>query len=121
MWVDFQREKEMRILVCGGREYSNRAKVYEVLSFFKEVKPIIIHGAEIGADSLADEAAKYFGFETDPTPADWAKYGKAAGPVRNKVMLDKNPDLVIAFPGGPGTANMKMIAKNAGTTIFEVI
>lgn len=111
----------MKILVCGGRNYANKAKVYEVISYFKHLEPVIIHGAAQGADSLAEDAAKYFGLKSDPTPADWNKYGKAAGPVRNKIMLDKEPDFVIAFPGGPGTDNMKMIARNAGVTVFEVI
>ena len=39
--------------------------------------------------------------------ADWQKYGRAAGPIRNKQMLDEgSPDLVIAFAGGRGTENM---------------
>ena len=53
--------------------------------------------------------------------ADWTKYNKAAGPIRNKLMLEAGkPDLVIAFPGGNGTINMIKQAKEAGIRI-EVV
>ena len=45
-------------------------------------------------------------------PADWKKYGKSAGPLRNQRMIDEGkPDLVVAFPGGVGTADMISRAK----------
>ena len=47
-------------------------------------------------------------------PADWTKHGKAAGPIRNQKMLDECPDLVVAFPGGKGTADMVRRAMKAG-------
>ena len=55
-------------------------------------------------------------------PADWNSYGKAAGPIRNKQMLDEGkPDVVIAFPGGTGTANMIMQATKAGVKVVKVL
>lgn len=61
----------------------------------------LIHGDAKGADRLSEIALKgYFhgGFEVLRFPADWDKHGKAAGPIRNKQMLDEGkPDLVIAF------------------------
>lgn len=54
-------------------------------------------------------------------PADWRWHGKAAGPIRNKQMLDQHsPDLVIAFPGGRGAANMVALARAAGVPVAEV-
>jgi hypothetical protein len=54
-------------------------------------------------------------------PADWTRHGKAAGPKRNQLMLDKEkPDLVIAFPGGKGTADMVARAKAQGFKVMEV-
>jgi len=53
--------------------------------------------------------------------AQWDKYGKAAGYRRNARMLEHPaPDLVVAFPGGPGTANMVMLAKRAGIPVREI-
>jgi UDP-N-acetylmuramoylalanine-D-glutamate ligase len=54
-------------------------------------------------------------------PADWKLHGKSAGHIRNQQMLDESkPDIVIAFPGGRGTANMIKRAKKAGVEVFQV-
>lgn len=51
-------------------------------------------------------------------PANWDRFGKAAGPIRNKWMLEYGqPDLVVAFPGGKGTAHMVKIATEAGVAV----
>lgn len=53
-------------------------------------------------------------------PADWDKYGKRAGYLRNVQMLDEGkPDLVVAFPGGKGTAMMVKLAKERGVRVIE--
>jgi hypothetical protein len=67
----------------------------------------IIEGAATGADSAAADFAICNFCPVVEYPADWAKHGHAAGPIRNKKMVDEGkPDLVIAFPGGKGTENM---------------
>jgi len=56
-----------------------------------------------------------------PFPADWGKYSKSAGYIRNKQMLaEGKPDLVVAFPGGKGTANMVKLAKLANIPIHTI-
>lgn len=119
----------MRILVCGGRDYSDYATVKrEILKTIyylnKKNLPLlttIIHGNASGADVLAQAAAEWFGMETEVYSADWTKYGKSAGYIRNKQMLvEGKPDIVIAFPGGKGTANMVKIAKEAGVEVIEI-
>lgn len=53
--------------------------------------------------------------------ADWKTHGLNAGPIRNKQMLDEGkPDLVLAFPGGRGTANMVTQARKAGVRVVDV-
>lgn len=53
--------------------------------------------------------------------ADWEDLGRKAGPIRNQRMLDDGrPELVVAFPGGPGTAHMCRIAREAGVEVIEV-
>jgi len=53
--------------------------------------------------------------------AKWSKHGRAAGPIRNQEMIDEcKPDLVVAFPGGRGTADMVRRAKAAGIRVIEV-
>lgn len=125
----------MRILVCGGREYgfddpvgkSNfvRMMLLKVLHWGRgqelPMDVTIIHGDATGADTLGGLAAQWFGWKCEVYPADWEKHGKAAGPIRNKQMLDEGkPDLVVAFPGGKGTANMVKQAREAGVEVYEV-
>lgn len=106
----------MRILVCGGRDYSDRAAVDLVLTLAKP--SCVIHGAQTGADTLAGDWAKRNGVPVEVYPADWKRLKYAAGPIRNQQMLDEGkPDYVIAFPGGVGTADMVRRAKKAGLKV----
>jgi ABC-type Fe3+-hydroxamate transport system substrate-binding protein len=80
---------------------------------------VVIHGAARGVDEQAMIAAQTLpGVKHLPFAADWHKHGRAAGPIRNKRMLDEGkPDLVVAFPGGRGTANMVKQAQAAGIPV----
>lgn len=112
----------MKVLVCGGRDYANQRLVDEVLDDVHAIHRItlVIHGAARGADALADSWAKRRAVGCRPFPADWAKHGKAAGPLRNQQMLEEgHPDLVCAFPGGSGTEDMKRRARAAGIKVVE--
>lgn len=118
----------MRVLVCGGRDYADRAAVSRALAPYKPmpittcVEHVIIHGGcRTGADALADEWCDVFGVRKRVYAADWKKYGKAAGPIRNARMLAEGwPDVVIAFPGGRGTDDMVRQAKAAGVPVVRV-
>lgn len=108
----------MTVLVCGGRGFYNRALVYRVLD---EIKPsLVVNGAASGADDLSTQWAQERGVTVREFPADW-KTGRSAGPIRNAVMLrDGKPDLVVAFPGGDGTHDMKTRARKAGVEVREI-
>lgn len=98
-----------RILVCGGRNYNDAAYLNAKLDKAHNREPFdcIIHGAYRGADTLAQEWAISRGVPELPFPAHWTTRGKAAGPERNQRMIDEGkPDIVVAFPGGEGTADM---------------
>lgn len=72
-------------------------------------------------DTFAREwAATKPGIKRFVCEADWATYGLSAGPRRNARILEWKPDLVIAFPGGIGTANMVHQAIVAGVEVREV-
>jgi len=114
---------KVRVLVCGGRDYFNREKVFVVLDRFHEAVGIgtIIHGAARGADSLADEWALARGVAVERFPAAWATLGRAAGALRNARMLrDAPPHQVIAFPGGHGTADMIRRAERGGFRVLVI-
>ena len=110
----------MRVLVCGGRDYNNADYMRKVLDDMHAVTPfdILIYGMARGADDLAKMWATARGIERLGFPANWERFGRSAGHIRNKEMLDKGkPDLVIAFPGGRGTQNMIKQARAANVSV----
>ena len=114
----------MKLLVCGGRDYNDRAAVFEALDRAREKRDItlLIHGAcKTGADAIAEEWAKFREVPYLGHPAQWrATRSKAAGVLRNQAMLDWwEPEGVVAFPGGTGTADMIHRAQLAGLPVWE--
>lgn len=110
----------MRVIVCGGRLYQDRETVKTVLAWIGHPTVTIVTGGARGADQLAEQAARDLGLTVEVHPAEWELYGKAAGPMRNRRMLDLGADLVVAFPGGAGTRHMVNIARKAGVLVLEV-
>ena len=103
----------MRILVAGGRNYSDSETVKRVLDTYKPSE--IAQGGASGADREAALWAHDNDVPCATYPAAWEKHGRAAGPIRNAWMLDDfKPDLVILFPGGRGTDDMRRKAAAAG-------
>jgi hypothetical protein len=81
----------------------------------------VIQGGAKGADSLCGLWAKSKGLPTIVVEANWARYDKAAGSIRNQWMLDFcEPNYVVAFPGGIGTRNMIDKSKLKGITVWEL-
>ena len=112
----------MRVIVCGGRDYTDSDAIHERLTQLQAVEPmaVIIHGAAPGADLLAGHIAGTLGYRVEAHPADWTRHGKAAGPIRNQEMLNAGADLVIAFPGGRGTKDMINRAERAGVRVERI-
>jgi hypothetical protein len=114
-----------RYLICGGRDFDDWAMLDRALSalILHPKAAVIIHGAAHGADTLAAAWGKERkAAEVIPVPADWKAHGNAAGPIRNRRMLDEfRPDVVIAFPGGRGTADMVKQARARQLVTVEVV
>lgn len=112
----------MRVIVCGGRHFRDEGRVRDVLdALHAELGDfVVIEGGAPGADSWAYNWARSRGDIPVTKFADWTYFGKAAGAIRNQQMLDEKPDLVIAFPGSRGTADMVRRAKKAGIPVREV-
>lgn len=111
-----------RVLVCGGRDYRDQAMLFGALDMEAETSGIftIIQGGATGADELARMWCRTRQCRYENYPADWRAHGKAAGPIRNRQMLDEGkPTKVFAFPGGKGTANMIAQAKARGVPVVE--
>jgi hypothetical protein len=116
----------MKVLVCGGRNYHNPKRIFDELNALHSHRPIslLIHGGAAGADHYADSWAQSRGVQPVRCDALWGYYraqGKLrlAGPKRNAAMILLKPDLVIAFPGGTGTANMMELARQAHIPVRE--
>lgn len=113
----------MRVLVTGGRNYTDRERLYAVLDRLHREAWIdcLIQGGANGADKLAREWCEDRRVQYENYPADWESHGSFAGPMRNKQMLDEGrPHSVIAFPGGRGTADMVRKARKAGVEVIEI-
>ena len=111
----------MKILITGGRDFADAKLLNAALDRLHSEAPItcVIHGAAKGADTLAGQWANANPIEEIACPADWKQHGRAAGPIRNKFMLEEHqPDLVVAFSGGRGTANMVGLAEKSGTKVL---
>lgn len=86
---------EMKVLVCGDRNWKDKELIRSMIR--DKMPDLVITGGARGADTLAYECCKEDGFTVTKIDADWNKHGKAAGPIRNRKMLDQTPDLVLAF------------------------
>ena len=81
----------LRVLVCGGRDYKNRRRVFEALDRLtaEHGALTIIEGGAVGADTFAGEwTCMQRSCQLVTEHADWEKYGRPAGPVRNQKMID---------------------------------
>ncbi|MEQ8823814.1 MAG: DUF2493 domain-containing protein [Filomicrobium sp.] len=114
----------MRVAVCGGRDFNDREAIWRGLDSVNDSEGRITelaHGGCRGVDQIAAAWGETEQIQVRLFAADWRKDGRAAGPIRNQRMLDSfRPDVVIAFPGGRGTADMMRRARAAGVRIIEI-
>jgi hypothetical protein len=123
--VSQQMATPHRVLVCGDRNWIEELPIRRELSKFSH-GTVIIHGGASGADTIAGKVGRSLGFNVIVFPAQWGKYGRAAGPIRNTQMLDEgNPTIVLAFHPNislsKGTKNMVSQARSRGikTIVFS--
>lgn len=122
----------MRILITGSRdwpmEYEGREVIRNAILDLANEYPIdwdevtIVHGhCPTGADAIANSIGKMYGLKVERHPADWERFGKYAGPKRNKEMVDLGADVCLAFPIGAsrGTRGCMKLAKDAGIPVKD--
>lgn len=109
-----------RLLVSGSREWDMPEVLRMVIYNYwhKSTRNfIVVHGdCPKGADRMARDFCDKVGISQELYPADWNKYGKAAGYIRNKQMVDTNPDMGVFFIRGEsrGTRGCLRLTKEAG-------
>lgn len=130
-------------IVCGGWSYGivprdphpdayerlrelarhERGRLYVIMRSALERLDVVrfAMGDATGADALAASWCEDNGVPFRVYAADWAAHGLAAGPIRNKAMIEaESPSCVIAFPGSKGTRNMVGVAEKAGVRVIKV-
>lgn len=132
-----------RAIVCGGRDFGvvlldlpeqatieqrhqarlkAFAEAYALACFLDSLQPReIAHGGAQGADTVADVWARSHGVPVHVYEADWRRFGKSAGPRRNRDMFGRfNPDVLVACPGNRGTADMVWVVEQALRPVLRV-
>ena len=114
----------MKVLVTGDRNWTDEDFIRDsltTLDVIESSKVVLIEGEARGADKISAKIARELGWQVIPVPANWEKYGKAAGPIRNQEMLNMDPDLVIAFhddlKNSKGTKDMVNRAQKKGVKV----
>lgn len=120
--------KKIRIIVAGSRTLTNHRLVEDFLLNFamnigvKLSEVVIVSGGAKGVDSLGEAIARRHGIELKIFNANWNKYGKSAGPIRNKDMAEYSTHLLLIWDGkSKGSANMKKQAERFNLPISEVV
>ena len=113
-----------RILICGGVSFSDEELFNKTLDeMIDKENTILVSGHAKGADTFAELYAEKYGIDIKIFPPEWSKYGRAAGPIRNKQMLDyiseADENLVIAFWNGQskGTKHTVETANKMGIEV----
>lgn len=113
----------MIVVVTGGRDYNKRETVFKTLDWvnLSDTITTVRQGGANGADRLGLDWARVNGVRVETFKAMWDAHGLAAGPIRNRQMLEQHPapDLVIAFPGGKGTNNCVDTAHELGVSVYD--
>ena len=116
-----------RVIVCGCKDFSGRefcfSRLDSILSEYEDVE--IVSGHAKGADTFGEEYAETHGLSLKIFPPDWKRYGRAAGPIRNREMLKYSLEarpVVIAFWNrtSKGTKDMINQAAKAGVKVHIV-
>lgn len=115
----------MRVIIAGGRDYVfNHLDIARLDKLHAENGfTLVITGGAKGADAEGEKWGRLRGIPTLKFPADWRSHGLSAGPIRNRQMIDSlpTPDMVVAFKGGKGTANIVDLALRKGITVVHLL
>src|SRR5271167_3043200 len=127
-----------KLIFCGSRDWTDDGLIVSVMSAIKENigefvviegengekdrNGRVVRGADLMSRSIAEEIV---GLQVEPYPANWTKFGRAAGPIRNTQMrMEGKADGVVAFHNdlqhSKGTKNMVEQALKAGLPVCHI-
>jgi hypothetical protein len=110
----------IKVIVAGGRYFGDYGLVEKHLASLP-AGSVIVSGGATGADSLGERFANENGFDIVRFPAEWDKYGKRAGYLRNKQMAEYGTCLLAFWDGkSRGTKMMISLAKEQGIPVKVV-
>lgn len=111
------------MLITGSRDWTNRTFVQETIAAVatKPEEWVLVHGGAVGADEMAANFARSLGMRVEEHRADWDRYGKRAGYVRNKKMVDAGAEICLAFIKNEsrGATMCANLASEAGITTWR--
>ena len=114
----------LRVLVCGGRDEHHADLIESTLSHLNATRgpfECLIDGEARGVDRMAGKWARDHGVLEWAYLPEWHRLGPGEGAARNQLMMaEAKPDLVVAFPGGAGTADMVKQARAARIEVIEI-
>jgi hypothetical protein len=127
-----KHEGQLTVLVCGGRDFSDHLVLFDILERYldwceeRELLMIVVQGGAAGADAHARQwtynVVQHQGANVKlvTEPANWEKYGRGAGPIRNQKMIDVyDVDICFCVEGKSGTDDMKRRCQTAGIPVVS--
>ena len=120
--------RPVRILVTGSRDWDDERTIEKVLrdaftTAGSDERTTLVHGSAAGADTIADWIWTRQGLPSEPHPADWERFGRSAGHVRNREMVLSGVEVCFAFlkDNSTGTRNCIETARSLGvpTYVFD--
>ena len=111
----------MKTIIAGSRDMTPTLEDVRTLNKFLASISEVVSGTARGADTFGENWAKAHKIPLKKFPAEWKKYGRAAGPIRNKQMVEYSDQLIaFIYPNSRGTANMINQAKKLGLKVHII-
>lgn len=108
----------MRTIIAGGRDYQFTQEDIAVLNALRSRITEVVCGGASGADECGRQWAIANNIPVKMFPADWTKYGKSAGPRRNRQMAEYGEWLILFWDGvSAGSKNMRDVAQELGLAV----
>lgn len=113
----------MRILITGSRTWTDEERIRSVLGGFgfnPAATTLVSGGCPKGADMMCENTALDLGWHVELHHADWTRFGKRAGYIRNAEMVNLGADMCLAFikDNSPGASMTAQLASDAGIKTY---